>query len=51
MRVYHILQEMLDTYNSRMAAKLGLQAPDQTLSKELLVLMVKSQVGETHSCT
>lgn len=37
---------MLDTYNNRMAAKLGLKSPDQTLGKELLMLMLNSQVGQ-----
>jgi uncharacterized protein YdiU (UPF0061 family) len=43
------VEEMLDTYNSRMAAKLGLKTPDQTLSKELLILMVKSQADFTNT--
>lgn len=39
-----VLQEMLATYNTRMAAKLGFKSPDQALNKELLILMLKSQV-------
>lgn len=42
-------QELFDAYNSRMAAKLGLKSFDQTLSKELLTLMVQSEADFTNT--
>jgi uncharacterized protein YdiU (UPF0061 family) len=43
------LQELYATYNSKMAAKLGLQSHDQTLTTELLTLMAQSEADWTNT--
>jgi uncharacterized protein YdiU (UPF0061 family) len=43
------LQELCSTYNSKMAAKLGLQSHDQTLTTELLTLMAQSEADWTNT--
>jgi uncharacterized protein YdiU (UPF0061 family) len=43
------LQELYSTYNSKMAAKLGLQSHDQTLTTELLTLMAQSEADWTNT--
>jgi uncharacterized protein YdiU (UPF0061 family) len=43
------LQELYTTYNSKMAAKLGLKDHDQTLTTELLTLMAQSEADWTNT--
>jgi uncharacterized protein YdiU (UPF0061 family) len=44
-----VTQELYSTYNSEMAAKLGLQSHDQALTTELLTLMAQSEADWTNT--